>query len=226
MNITKTISGLVAVAGLTLVTAGASMAQIEFGYTTTFSPNPIQTSPPAFGNVIQVFPQLNPDVTAKNVALGPLASAINLDNFKETSTTSFPTELPVNQVFTVGLTVTPYVGGVPQPGLAQTQSFTGTLTGMFSKTTSETNVDVTMITPQPYTYNFGSLGDLTIGLFNYDEPGPQQSTGQGSLSVRVTSLPPVTKTPEPATVIPFALGGLGLLGLIVRKTRRAGGAAA
>lgn len=37
---------------------------------------------------------------------------------------------------------------------------------------------------------------------------------------------PVAPTPEPATLVPFALGGLGLLGLIVRKTRRANGAAA
>ena len=35
-----------------------------------------------------------------------------------------------------------------------------------------------------------------------------------------------TAVPEPASVIPFALGGLGLLGLIVRKTRRTSGAAA
>lgn len=32
--------------------------------------------------------------------------------------------------------------------------------------------------------------------------------------------------PEPASLVPFALGGLGLLGLIARKTRRTSGAAA
>lgn len=32
--------------------------------------------------------------------------------------------------------------------------------------------------------------------------------------------------PEPATMVPFALGGLALLGLIARKTRRTSGAAA
>jgi len=35
-----------------------------------------------------------------------------------------------------------------------------------------------------------------------------------------------TAVPEPATLAPFALGGLGLLGLIARKTRRTNGAAA
>ena len=38
--------------------------------------------------------------------------------------------------------------------------------------------------------------------------------------------PTPTAVPEPASVIPFALGGLGLLGLIARKTRRTSGAAA
>ena len=37
---------------------------------------------------------------------------------------------------------------------------------------------------------------------------------------------PLPGVPEPATLVPFALGGLGLLGLIVRKTRRTSGTAA
>ena len=45
--------------------------------------------------------------------------------------------------------------------------------------------------------------------------------GTGTFSARIPA-----PTPEPATVVPFMLGGLGLLGLIVRKTRRTSGAAA
>ena len=36
----------------------------------------------------------------------------------------------------------------------------------------------------------------------------------------------VPGVPEPATLVPFGLGGLGLLGLIVRKNRRTSSAAA
>jgi len=55
------------------------------------------------------------------------------------------------------------------------------------------------------------------------------STVTGNKNGNVTQyMAPGTSTavPEPASVIPFALGGLGLLGLIVRKTRRTNGAAA
>ena len=45
-------------------------------------------------------------------------------------------------------------------------------------------------------------------------------------TVNVASFAPTAAVPEPASVIPFALGGLGLLGLIARKTRRTSGAAA
>ncbi len=47
------------------------------------------------------------------------------------------------------------------------------------------------------------------------------STGSGVFSASPAS----SVVPEPATVVPFVLGGLGLLGLVVRKSRRTSGAA-
>lgn len=44
-----------------------------------------------------------------------------------------------------------------------------------------------------------------------------QSAGTGSFTA--SSLPPAV--PEPATIVPFLVGGLGLLALAVRKTRKA-----
>lgn len=45
-------------------------------------------------------------------------------------------------------------------------------------------------------------------------------------TTNVGSYSPASAVPEPASVVTFALGGLALLGLIARKTRRTGGASA
>ncbi len=49
-----------------------------------------------------------------------------------------------------------------------------------------------------------------------------QASGSGQFQGTL----PSTTVPEPATTVPFVLGGLGLLGLVVRKTRRTSSAAA
>lgn len=57
--------------------------------------------------------------------------------------------------------------------------------------------------------------DVSNGHFNNF-----QSAGSGTFSATT----PSSVVPEPATVVPFILGGLGLLGLAVRKSRRTSGA--
>lgn len=59
---------------------------------------------------------------------------------------------------------------------------------------------------------------ITNGHFNDFTAG-----GTGTFSATTPASSPV---PEPATVVPFLLGGLGLLGLAARKARRTGGATA
>ena len=56
---------------------------------------------------------------------------------------------------------------------------------------------------------------VTNGHFNDFVAG-----GTGTFSATT----PSSVVPEPATVVPFLLGGLGLLGLVVRKARRTSGA--
>ena len=81
------------------------------------------------------------------------------------------------------------------------------------------------------------LGSFSfVSLFGTVSTTPTAFVGRASISqsnpllknANVTSYfgPVAPAVPEPASVIPFALGGLGLLGLIVRKTRRTSGAAA
>ena len=72
-------------------------------------------------------------------------------------------------------------------------------------------------------FNFSLIGakpNLNVSgntLQSFTSAGNGQFTG-------IT--PSVTTVPEPASVIPFAIGGLALLGLIARKTRRVSGTAA
>ncbi len=205
MNITKTISGMASVMALTLVTAGASMAQVPFSFTAHFAPSTIFSSG-GIGNVIQVTDGGNP------AQLTP--TAIQLANFTEFSNTPPPTQNMVNQSFTEVVAITTTAGTV-------THTFSGTISGMFN--TNQTFTNVVVNAPGSQNYVFPGLGTLVVGNLNFDQPGTQGSPTLGSLSATVTGAP--SSTPEPATVVPFALGGLGLLGLIVRKTRHAGSVA-
>lgn len=74
------------------------------------------------------------------------------------------------------------------------------------------SVSMTSVSPSPVIGDDGYLSAFTAG-------------GTSTFSATV---PRVTTVPEPATVAPFIMGGLGLMGLAfrARKTRRSNGAAA
>jgi len=210
MNITKAITGLMSVVALTAVTAGASMAATlgQFNFTTVFTPNPITTSG-RFGNFITV---------NDNSAINQMTpSQIVLSTFAENSNMSTGLNM-VNVNYDVALTV------IPDGGAPQTQDFKGNIQGSFNDGIS--NLTETTSTPS-LTYNFGSLGSYTFNTVQVVAPGISSSTQPGSLGAHVT-FTPATTVPEPATVAPFVLGGLGLMGLAfrARKTRRTNGAAA
>ena len=197
------------VAALTVVAAGATFAQ-TFAYSTVFTPNPINSS--TIGNYITVQDGSNGTVYA-----GGIGSDVNLSNFVETSNTPPPALITFSQPFTIALTVTP-VGGV-----AQTQNFSGTISGQYN--TQQTLTATVFNAPSSLTYNFGSLGSYTFNNLSFVPPGAQGTTTKGAIAANVNFVGP-SSVPEPASVIPFALGGLALLGLIARKSRRTGGAAA
>ena len=78
---------------------------------------------------------------------------------------------------------------------------------------------------------FGSFGFIsTFGTATTTSgfTAVAQKSGTTVLDSNATTYvgPTPATVPEPAAVVPFALGGLGLLGLIARKTRRTNGAAA
>ena len=211
MKINKMIAGTVSTVALMAVAASAAMAQ-TFGYSAVFTPNPINSSP--IGNYITITNGANALIDA-----GGSGSAINLSNFVETSNVAPPSTVTISQAFNIALTIQP-TGSL----LTQTKSFTGTISGEYNTTKSMTATLFNLPTSQ--TFDFGTLGAYTVGSLLFLQPGPQGSTTVGSIGGIATFRPGPSTVPEPASVIPFALGGLGLLGLIVRKTRRTSGAAA
>ena len=78
---------------------------------------------------------------------------------------------------------------------------------------------------------FANSGLLNPGAFSISmtsvAPAPSVTNGYlngftaGGTSTFSATLPQATAVPEPASVVPFLLGGLGLMALIVRKNRRA-----
>ncbi len=120
-------------------------------------------------------------------------------------------------------------------GWAATEALTGPVaTGSFSSSPTLDNPNIPNVT---YTYNGSSVGGpQPLGNFSFQSIYPTAATREsfsavaedtlsGTLNSNATSYVAPTATPaavpEASTIVPFALGGLGLLALIVRKNRRA-----
>lgn len=209
MKIQNALTGLMSVGVLMGVGMGAATAQ-TFSYTTSFTPNPVVASP---GNVITITNGASPLINASG-----FGSAINLSNLKETSNIAPPAAATFSQAFDIALSIT------PTGGPTQTKDFTGTFSGKFNSDQSLTMTSFDA--PGSLTFDFGSFGVYNVGSLNFTQPGPMTSTTAGSIAGFATYAPAPAPVPEAGTMVTFALGGLGLLGLIVRKTRRTNGAAA
>ncbi len=129
-------------------------------------------------------------------------------------------------------------------GFTASESFTGpNAVGTFNS--APATIDSASILNVTYTYNGPPVVGAPTGLgnFSFQSIYPTASTrgsftavaqlsgtnilnANGTSYVGPTVSAPVTAVPEPATVVPFLLGGLGLMALIVRKNRRASGVTA
>ena len=216
MKINKTVAGMISATALMAVAATAASAQAPgfFNYTTTFLPNPVTTTDP-MSNIIVT----NGADTGDNAAFSSFGTQINLTNFRENSTS--PTVIgSFSDPVSIAVSITPQSA----PGATITNTFTGIFSGSFNATGTATGLTFTASGPgsAPQSYNFGSAGIYTINapLF-FTPPGATGSSTLGAIAANVSFTPAASPVPEMGTVVPFLFGGLGLLALAVRKTRKA-----
>ncbi len=215
MNTQKLINSALAVGGLALMAAGAQAQQGVFNYATTFTPNPITSTDPNSSILVTSGADVMDNA-------GQFGTQITLVSFNEASTTAPPAFGTVNATpFTVGLTLTPVSGGG-----SLTRTFTGNFNAMFNNQGTISSVAFTG--PGTQTFNFDGNGIFTVSNLTFNPPGPTGSVVPGTIAAQVNFTPgatPPPAVPEPASMVPFALGGLALLGLMARKGRRSSMAA-
>ena len=209
MKYSKVMTGLMSVVALTAIVAGASNAATpgRFGFSTVFSPNIINSSDSS------IYVTVQDNTTLINKA----PTKINLCNFTEMVSSDSPNfsafdspDATILTPFTLDLSVT------PDGGTTQTQEFKGVYTDTLINAI-QTTADVTLTGPSSLTYDFGSLGIYTFNNVTFSSPGNSFSQTKGSLSASVTYAP--AAVPEPASVAPFVLGGIGLMGLAFRARK-------
>lgn len=228
MKINKAIAGMISTVALMAVAASAAMAQLTpiASITTATSNNTTFTSSGGGDSLVVTYPD---GVFVGKVGNGSFLNT--LTNFSATggSTTSFNSITGAFVETFTGGTFSAISGG---NDLLSGTFGSGTILGIVGQQSGGLNVTGVTYAPGSTALpaNFSPNGGTISLTYNVILPGGYAVTG-GKLQSFTASDSGVysavkTAVPEPATVVPFMLGGLGLLGLIVRKTRRTNGAAA
>jgi len=238
MNINKAIGTLVSVMGMAVVLAAPSMAQQQTFASASGSGSPAPQS--------TVFTYTGGSGGHFTTTAGSIFLASSFPFSDPGATLTFTGFTASASVTGTGTASDPYKQALGSGSfLLKSSTNVDLLSGSFgggnilsaamsSSTSSITNTVNNVLYDSIGTY-FNASGLLNPGSFSISmtsvNPAPSVTGGYldgfsaGGTSTFSAKTAPAT-VPEPASVIPFALGGLGLLGLIVRKTRRTSGAAA
>ena len=221
MNMKKAITGLMSVAALTVVAAGASFAgNLTPG--TFVAPVPTTTE-----TGVLITQQTNTFTSPLSTYSGSLYSAV----YKEAGgTLDFIFQVKNNSSSTD--TLARVEGGI-FAGFDTSAYYSTAAGGLGLGTVSPTDAFETNSTGVGFDFGApvgtllpGTTSDVLIVKTNATNYVSSLEGVSDNTTVNVNSYSPASAVPEPASVIPFALGGLALLGLIARKTRRTSGASA
>jgi hypothetical protein len=199
-----------ALSAAALVASGSAQA----GFTYTATPTPTTTT---FGGSV--------------ATLGPVSSVttlstptfINIGDVALTSTTVPPATDTTSITVTDAVAIT-NVPGAPPGSLGGTAG-TGTITvnGTLTFTRSDTGGEVSSFTVNSITNNGANIGGIiyTLSSVTYTPPTVNNvPTGDGNISVLVTATP-ATTVPEPASLVMMGAGLVSVVGLGVRRSRKA-----
>jgi len=232
MKLNKTILGMIGAAGLTAMAATGAMAQ-QATFASATGTGPIAAQSTVFTYTGGASGQFTTTPGALFASASFPASDTAILSFMGFSASAPATgtgtlQYPFQQALGGGSFTLKSVGGA--------DLLDGTFTGgnLLSAISSSSSTASITDSVNGVTYTSGSYftnsGLLNPGAFSISmtsvAPAPTITNGYldgfkaGGTSTFSATTPPAA-VPEASTVVPFALGGLGLLALIVRKNRRA-----